>query len=264
MNNSVIVDQLSTLISEANRQLIWDPEYECYVPQRGEEADPLRVMTRLHAAVDRLAPPRSVYRNRAAGINSEGLLADLISVVEALRDDYAAGAMIAYEEIVHAGVFDDFLDMAAELTGKGFHGPAAVLAGSVLEEHLRKVADKSGIALTDDRDRPKSVETLSVELVKQAVINEPRRKIIAGWYGQRTQAAHGNFDAVIPEETPPHDRRDSRLRSYPRGVARRVGHPYEARSVPRLPATARVDRARLQGIPSKSRPALRTPSRTAR
>src|SRR5215217_4070423 len=78
----------------------------------------------------------------------------------------------------------DFLAMASELDTKGFHAPAAVLAGSVLDEHLRKLADKSKIDVPTANGRPKSVDALGIELVKAGAITEARRKILAGWYGQ--------------------------------------------------------------------------------
>jgi hypothetical protein len=52
------------------------------------------------------------------------------------------------------------------------------------------------------RTLPKSVEALGVGLVKSGTISEPRRKIIAGWYGQRTEGAHGHFDKVVAAEVP--------------------------------------------------------------
>ena len=92
--------------------------------------------------------------------------------------------------------------MASELDAKGFHAPAAVLAGSVLEEHLRKLADKSHIDVLTANGRPRSVDSLGIELVKAGAITEARRKILAGWYGQRTEAAHGRPENVVPEEIP--------------------------------------------------------------
>jgi hypothetical protein len=120
--------------------------------------------------------------------------------VEALKADYRAGALVGVRELVHADLFDDFIEMALELRDKGFTGPAAVVAGSVLEEHLRKLADKSGIDRVDDKGRPKSVETLGVELRNQGVFSEVQRKSITAWYAQRTEAAHGRGDALIPAE----------------------------------------------------------------
>jgi hypothetical protein len=201
---TAIVSALNAVISEvrtAARQFQGDSGLAVLeIPNRD-------IANRLHmrclSAIERFAPPGSYYHKRAAqyASNSSGTLT-LAAILEALRDDYKSGGMQTVTELVHAALFDDFLDMAAELNEKGFHGPAAVLAGCVLEEHLRKLAEKAAIPLRDERDRPKSVETLGTELVKQSVISEPRRKIISGWYGQRTEGAHGRFTNVVPEEVP--------------------------------------------------------------
>jgi hypothetical protein len=167
-----------------------------------DEREQRRLHVRCLAALDRFTQPNSAYRRHVEDMKDPSWVTDLADVLAALRDDYREGAMRPVTELVNAALFDDFLEMATELADKGFHGPAAVLAGSVLEEHVRKLAEKSEIAIRDDRDRPKSVELLGTELVKQGVISEPRRKLLAGWYGQRTEGAHGRFENVVPEEVP--------------------------------------------------------------
>lgn len=99
--------------------------------------------------------------------------------------------MTAVEEIVHADLFDDFLDMANELLSKGFIGPAAVLSGTVLEEQLRKLAKKHDVSTVDEKGRAKSVDALGVELRKSDAITEVQRKSVTAWYAQRTEGAHG-------------------------------------------------------------------------
>jgi hypothetical protein len=176
--------------------------------QRGEwwyradavEAREMRV--RAAAAIDRFAPAGSAYKRQADELDGyDGyIVARLAGILRALHADFQAGYMRTIEELIHAAVFDDFLELATELASKGYHPPAAVVAGSVLEEHLRKLAEKSGSEVRDQKDRPKSVDALAIELVKGGAFPEPRRKIIAGWYGQRTEAAHGHFDKVIANE----------------------------------------------------------------
>lgn len=165
-----------------------------------EDYDARRVATRARAAIRRYAPPGSPYEEDAVAIADWDGAADawkadqFTAIVHALRDDYAAGGLTEVEEIVHADLFDDFLDMANELLHKGFIGSAAVLAGTVLEEHLRKLAGKHGIASNDGNQRPRSVETLGVDLRKAAVISEVQRKSVTAWYAQRTEGAHGRAE----------------------------------------------------------------------
>lgn len=67
--------------------------------------------------------------------------------------------------------------MASELLDKGFLAPATVMAGSVLEEHLRKMALKLQVSIVGEKGRPKSVEVLSVDLRKAGAITEVQRTI---------------------------------------------------------------------------------------
>ena len=90
--------------------------------------------------------------------------------------------------------------MSGELLTKGFVGPAAALAGSVLEEHLSKLARKHGVAMIGDKGRPKSVEVLGVDLRKAEVITEVQRKSVTAWYAQRTEGAHGRAENLIDAE----------------------------------------------------------------
>jgi hypothetical protein len=161
--------------------------------------DAKRIVTRARAAIRRFAPPGSAYEDEATAAveldYSDSWKAEqLAAIVHALRDDYAIGGLSAVEEIVHADLFDDFLDMANELLAKGFIGPASVLGGSVLEEQLRKLAGKHSVGLTDQNGRPKSVEVLGVDLRKAGVMTEVQRKSVTAWYAQRTEGAHGRAE----------------------------------------------------------------------
>jgi hypothetical protein len=66
------------------------------------------------------------------------------------------------------------------------------LPGTVLEEHLRKLAQKHDVATTDEKGRAKSVEVLGVDLRKSGLITEVQRKSLTAWYAQRNEGAHGH------------------------------------------------------------------------
>lgn len=80
--------------------------------------------------------------------------------------------------------------MSQGLLDSGYVGPAAVIAGSVLEEHLRKLAAKLALTLKNDRGRDISAETLGVDLRKAGAITEVQRKSVVAWYAIRNEAAH--------------------------------------------------------------------------
>jgi hypothetical protein len=161
--------------------------------------DARRISTRAQAAIKRWAPPGSPYEAQAVQVgrlaSEETKAKHFAAIAHALRDDYALGGLSAVEELVHADLFDDFLAMAEELHAKGFVGPAAILAGSVLEEHLRKLATKFGIESAPD-GRPRTVETLGVALKKAGAISEVQRKSVSAWYAQRNEGAHGHFEEL--------------------------------------------------------------------
>ncbi|MGD9735197.1 MAG: hypothetical protein AB7V58_06250 [Solirubrobacterales bacterium] len=194
--DDLIVSQLSSIIADLDkaRELYGDPP----------DYDAKRIVTRARAAIRRFAPPGSPYEEEAeeaAGFGAEQWKASqLVAVVHALRDDYALGGLASVEELVQADLFDDFLDMADELLAKGFTGPAVVLAGTVLEQQLRNLAEKCGLAVTDEKERPKSVETLGIELRKAELISEVQRKSVIAWYAQRREAAHGRTDGLSPDD----------------------------------------------------------------
>lgn len=169
--------------------------------------DARRVITRARAAIERYAPPGTPYEQEARAIvdhspraNEAWRARQLGAVIHALRDDFELGGLLSIREIVHADLFDDFLEMGEELLSKGFIGPAAVIAGTVLEEHLHKLAGKHGISTAKANGRPKSVEDLGVELRKAEVLTEVQRKGMAAWYALRNEAAHGRFQNLDPGE----------------------------------------------------------------
>jgi hypothetical protein len=171
-----------------------------------EEYDARRIATRARAAIVRYAPPGSAYEEDATAVitgevgNFQWRAEQLTAIAHALRDDYTLGGLLAVEEIVHADLFDDFLGMAGELLAKGFVGPAAVLAGTVLEEQLRKLAARNGIDVGDAKGRPRSVDHLATELRKSGAISQVQRKSVVAWYGQRNEGAHGHSENLLAAE----------------------------------------------------------------
>ncbi len=108
------------------------------------------ILVRCAAAVARFAPVGQAYDTRAKGVKGGvpiAMMYEMEGILRALRDDYAAGYLQTVQELIHADVFADFLAMAHELLTKKYKDPAAVLTGSVLEEHLRKLAVAAGVGV---------------------------------------------------------------------------------------------------------------------
>lgn len=161
---------------------------------------------RLHAAIKRHAPAGSPLRSlsdKVAGQHQSKAIYELRQMATALRDDFSDGYLRTIEGRVQEAIFDDFLDMAEHIRQTAHFAPATVLAGGVLEEHVRKLAAAAGdIDLIDAKGRPRAFEQLCHDLVRKEVLTEPERKVLAAWYGQRTEAAHHRIQNVIEADVP--------------------------------------------------------------
>lgn len=193
MDAAAAVAQLTPLIDQAAAG-----ERKADIGMYFAASDTVRraLLTRMAAAVDRLAPS-GPYREQAAdALNNPSAYSDTVlvmaGVLDALRDDYRAGYLRSVEELIHADVFADFLEMAEELHSKKYKDPAAVIAGSVLEEHLRKLAVAHGVAI-ETGGKPKKADTINADLKKVGAYNALEQKSVTAWLGLRNDAAHGKY-----------------------------------------------------------------------
>lgn len=163
------------------------------------------LVTILAAAIERLAPPGSRYAENAravlkkSGENEAHNLVVLPGILKALRIDYEAGYLRSIHEIIHGDIFSDFLEMAGYLLKEGYKDPAAVLAGGVLEEQLRKLCQANGISVTKGT-LPKKADGLNAELASANVYSKLDQKSITAWLDLRNKAAHGRYDEYSKEQ----------------------------------------------------------------
>jgi hypothetical protein len=194
-----VVAELSAVLAEYDNECAGNYRY---LEHKDESVALLRA--RLAAAVDRLAPASSSYvreANTTVAIPGWYSVVQLAGIVTALRDDYAAGYMTSVEGLIHADVFADFLEMAEELTSKGYKDAGAVIAGSVLEEHLRKLAAANGVSVHVGTAH-KNADVINADLVKEGAYNKLEQKNVTAWLGLRNDAAHGsygNYDKAMVE-----------------------------------------------------------------
>ena len=119
-----------------------------------------------------------------------------IGVLEAVVDDIDNGQLGDLPRLVRAEVFADFLEQAEFLLREGFHVPAAVLAGGVLEDALRKLCAKHGIAVPD---KPK-LDAMNADLAKAGEYEKLGQKQVTAWADLRNKAAHGQPDKFTDED----------------------------------------------------------------
>ena len=190
-----ILEQIEAVLSEAEQVF---NETEPIVDAPGVSPDWVwakraRCRTRVVAALERIAPSGSAYAfDLERQVNLDN---GLIGRLQALRDDVEAGFLRSVEELLHADVFGDFLEMADELLSKGFKDPAAVIAGSVLEEHLRTLCGRHDVPVTNPEGKPRKAESLNADLAKAESYTKLEQKNVTAWLGLRNDAAHGNYTA---------------------------------------------------------------------
>lgn len=112
-----------------------------------------------------------------------------LGVLKAAEDDYKYGFLFDIRNIIAAEMFDDFLDQAEHLLAASYQGPAAVIAGCVLEDGLRKLCQRYSISLPD---KPK-LDIMNVALAKSGAYNPLTQKKILYLAGIRNKAAHGQW-----------------------------------------------------------------------
>lgn len=163
------------------------------------------VITLLAATIERCSPVGSVYRLQAEaaykqyGRDNGHIITVLTGILRALKADYEAGRLRSVSELIHAEMFSSFIEMAEHLHAEGYKDAAAVIAGSVLEGHLKRLCVKHTI-LIEANGKPKKADTLNSELAAAGVYSKLDQKNVTAWLGLRNHAAHGQYDDYTKEQ----------------------------------------------------------------
>ncbi|MFT7043642.1 MAG: hypothetical protein ACJAW7_002404 [Candidatus Azotimanducaceae bacterium] len=167
-------------------------------------ADVSELITRGLSAIERASGTSSTYMERARTIlqtkgNDWGYLPQVIGVTNSLKHDISSGYLKSFEELIHGDIFSDYLEMAEHLCATGYKDAAAVIAGSTLEAHIKKLCTKFSVALEND-GRPKKADTLNADLVKAGAYSKLDQKGVTFWLGLRNDAAHGDYNNYTKEQ----------------------------------------------------------------
>ncbi|MEZ0611986.1 hypothetical protein ACAW74_25970 [Fibrella sp. WM1] len=125
------------------------------------------------------------------------------AIISSVKEALNNGWLNDLAGIVSAEVFSDFMDMADHLLTEGYKDPAAVMIGSVLEEHLRRVAQNNGVdtyVIKDGKPVPKRADLLNADLAKALVYNALDQKQVTAWLDLRNKAAHGKYVEYTKEQ----------------------------------------------------------------
>lgn len=194
LDPKAILDDIDRVLSEAE-ELLRRTEREGKHSGHVEAELTGSAFSMLAAAIHRYAPPGSPYVSRAAAITHVIPFEahHLLGFLKALRRDHAHGALHSVAELVHADTFADYLDMAAHLlTDGGYYLPAAVIAGSTLEAHLRALAAKLAVDASQPDGKAKKTTVLVADLAKVQAFSKGDEKQILAWLDLRNLAAHGH------------------------------------------------------------------------
>ena len=126
-----------------------------------------------------------------------------IGVLKAAKQEIDGGWLFTVKGLVSAEIFSDFLEMADYLLREGYKDPAAVMTGSVLEEHLRQLCNKNSIpteTIKEGKPNPKKADLMNSELAGAAVYNKLDQKSITSWLDLRNKAAHGQYTEYTKEQ----------------------------------------------------------------
>jgi hypothetical protein len=137
---------------------------------------------------------------KARGVNGIGACK---SVLAALKEDIEGGWLQSTKQLISAEIFTDFLEMAEHLLKEGYKDPAAVMIGSVLEEHLRQLCQKNNVDIVVVKGTdtiPKKADAMNIDLCKATVYNMLDQKQITSWLDLRNRAAHGKYTEYTKEQ----------------------------------------------------------------
>ena len=202
LNQQAIIKQIDDVLQKSN---LTSPrrfdDFSDLPPETRSEAINL-----LYSAIERLAPIGSPYvknarlHERVLTGNSGLALSPLRGILKAIRADYEGGYVQSVVELVHADIFADFIEMADYLLGQGYKDPAAVIVGSVLEEHLRKLCLKNGLGVLKSDGSPKKADTMNAELAGAGIYSKLDQKGVTTWLDLRNKSAHGHYTEYTKEQ----------------------------------------------------------------
>ncbi len=123
----------------------------------------------------------------------------IVGILVGLRKEYASGLLDDLSRMIEATVSYDFMGQAEQLLDGGKpeydHVPAAVLAGAVLENGLRRLCQRQSppIETKWDNGKPKRLNALIDELQGKA-FKPAKADQLRSWTKIRNSVGHGDID----------------------------------------------------------------------
>ena len=119
-----------------------------------------------------------------------------IQIIDNIKAEIENGWLTSIKNIVSAEIFSDFLEMAEHLLENDYKDAAAVMIGSVLEEHIRQLCLKNNVDVSFEKDGKiilLKADRLNSELAKAGIYNKLDQKNVTANFDLRNKAAHGHY-----------------------------------------------------------------------
>ena len=126
-----------------------------------------------------------------------------INILTSIKNEIENDWLFTIKQMVSAEIFSDFIEMSKYLLDQKYKDPAAVMIGSILEEHLRLLCKNNSIDITVLKGLdiiPKKADTLNADLVKAGVYGVLEQKNVTAWLDLRNRAAHGKYNEYTQEQ----------------------------------------------------------------
>lgn len=207
MNNEYFIKQAQEIINEYNLT----KSRAKYVDLSDLSEELLtRLITKSKSFVVRVVGEKSEYykdiisalnqRNLGLGTNLSYVIGSIIALKEDLDNDY----LKSYSELLHSEIFSDYIEISRHLLENGYKDSSAVIIGSTLESHLRKLCSKYNVEIELDKGNGKisykNSERMNTDLTKEEAYSLANQKQITAWLAIRNNSAHGKYDDYTESE----------------------------------------------------------------
>lgn len=151
--------------------------------------------TNAQALVRSIFGPDSEHYREASRFGSLYLSPERIEILQGIlrsaADALDQGYVFEMRQLARADVEGDLITQAQELHAASYSRAAVVIAGAVLEEHLRAVAPSWSVATTNAAGKNLTLEPLNVELKRAGAYDDVMRSRITAMGTTRNEVAHG-------------------------------------------------------------------------
>ena len=151
-----------------------------------------------------------------------------LGILEGLKDDYENGMLEEMYRRIEAEATYDFMKQAEQLLNGEQpdydHVPAAVLAGAVLENGLRRLCERQSPPIETKLENGKSKRLNSlIQDLQGKAYNPAKGDLLKSWAKTRNSAGHGEIDQVTRSEVRRHDRWNQEISCGVRSVTKHMG-----------------------------------------